>query len=289
VAVLAGLRHIAGMSGLPLLTALRYVQPLREGGSLPAVVDTEDGLYVAKFRGAGQGAGALVAELIVGSLAVLLGLPLPALALIEVSAEFGLGEGDPEIQHLLRASHGTNIGFRYLDGAFNYDGYAAGELIAPELAAAIVWFDALVTNPDRTHRNPNLLVWERKPWLIDHGTALYVHHDWAGADEARMRNPFPLVKSHVLLARAGDIEATDARLAPLVTDDVLDRALANVPDDLLLDPLFARGVSTGDAARARYRGYLRTRLREPRAWVPEAIRAQQDVRLNPPQRKRARR
>jgi hypothetical protein len=177
------------MVRLPLLHAARYLQPLREGGSLPAVVETEAGLYVAKFRGAGQGAGALVAELIAGGLALALDLPLPEPALIEVAPEFGLGEPDPEIRHLLRASHGTNIGLRYLDGAFNYDGYAASDLIDPELAAEIVWFDGLITNPDRTHRNPNLLVWERRPWLIDHGTSLYAHHDWDNVDQAR-RTPF---------------------------------------------------------------------------------------------------
>jgi hypothetical protein len=201
---------------LPRLTASRYVQPLREGGSLPAVVDTEAGLFVAKFRGAGQGAGALVAELIVGRLATLLGLPVPDLALVQVTDDFGLGEGDPEIQHLLRSSHGTNMGLRYLDGAFNYDGFAASDLIPPDLAA-----DTLVTNPDRTHRNPNLLVWERRPWLIDHGTALYVHHDWNGVDEARMRSPFPLVRNHVLLLRADDIQAADERLTARLSDELL--------------------------------------------------------------------
>lgn len=274
---------------LQLLHATRYVQPLREGGSLPAVVETEAGLYVAKFRGAGQGAGALVAELIAGGLALALALPLPALALIHVAPELGLDEEDPEIQDLLRASHGTNIGLRYLDGAFNYDGYAASDLIAPELAAEIVWFDGLITNPDRTHRNPNLLVWERQAWLIDHGTCLYAHHDWGSVDEARTRTPFPLIAQHVLLARAEGLEAADARLAPRLSDDVIHGVLAAVPDDLLLDPHFARGAASADAARERYYRYLRTRLAAPRAWVQTALGAQDEARRNPPQRKKARR
>jgi len=277
------------MPFLPLLHAQRYVQPLREGGSLPAVVETEDGLYVAKFRGAGQGAGALVAELIAGGLALALGLPLPRLALIEVAPEFGLSEGDPEIRDLLRASHGVNMGLRYLDGAFNYDGYAASDLIAPQLAAEIVWFDGLITNPDRTHRNPNLLVWERRAWLIDHGTSLYAHHDWGSVDEFRVRTPFPLIGRHVLLARADGLEDADARLVALLPDDVLRAVLAAVPAELLLDPHFAPGETSAAAARARYHEYLRTRLTEPRAWVAAALGAQDEARRNPPQRQKARR
>jgi hypothetical protein len=253
------------------------------------VVDTENGLYVAKFRGAGQGAGALVAELVAGGLAQALGLPLPDPALIEIAPEFGVDEPDPEIQDLLRASHGTNIGLRYLDGAFNYDGYAASDLVEPSLAAAIVWFDGLITDPDRTHRNPNLLVWERRPWLIDHGTSLYAHHDWENVDEARTRTPFPLLAQHVLLARAEGLEEADARLAPLLVDDVNAGVLAAVPDDLLLDPHFARGHTSAAASRTRYHDYLRTRLTAPRAWVATALGAQGEARRNPPQRKKARR
>ena len=172
--------------------ASRYVQPLREGGSLPAVVDTEEGgLFVVKFRGAGQGAKVLVAELIVGLLAQSLGLPVPELALVDVSDRFGRSEPDPEIQELLRRSHGTNVGLRYLEGAFNFDQSAAGDLISPELAARIVWLDAYTTNPDRTAHNPNLLVCQRRPWLIDHGAALYAHHDWASVDDARTTTGVP--------------------------------------------------------------------------------------------------
>ena len=146
------------------------MQPLREGGSLPAVVDTRDGgMFVVKFRGAGQGVKALVAEIIVGLLAREVGLPMPEIALVQLPEGFGRSEPDPEIQDLLRASHGMNFGARYLDGAFNFDANAASDFISPELAATIVWFDAFVSNPDRTHRNPNLMVCGRKPFLIDHG------------------------------------------------------------------------------------------------------------------------
>lgn len=277
------------MSELPRLTALRYVQPLREGGSLPAVVDTEDGLYVVKFRGAGQGAGALVAELVAGLIAQALGLAVPELALVEVAPEFGLAEPDPEIQDLLRASHGVNVGLRYLDGAFNFDAAAARELVTPEYAADVVWLDALLTNPDRSHRNPNLLIWQREPWLIDHGTALYAHHDWASTDETRARTRFPLTKQHVLLLHAGDLHAADARLRPRLSDDVLAAVLAAVPDALLLDPAFAAGAADGEAARQRYLEYLGWRLAEPREWVAEAAAAQDAVRTSPPQRRGARR
>src|ERR1700738_813276 len=178
--------HIPPVPTLPTFSATRYVQPLREGGSPPAVVDTDaGGLFVVKFRGAGQGAKVLVAELIVGGLAMRLGLPTPDLALVDVSSRFGRSEPDPEIQELLRRSHGTNVGLRYLDGAFNFDLSAAGDLVTPELAARIVWLDPLHTKPARTARNPNMLVWERGLWLIDHGAALYAHHDWDSGDDAR--------------------------------------------------------------------------------------------------------
>src|SRR6478672_7392354 len=217
------------MSELRVLNATRYVQPLREGGSLPAIVDTDgDGLFVAKFRGAGQGAKALIAELIVGVLAQEVELPIPDLALIKIPESFGRSEPDPEIQDLLRNSHGVNFGIRYLDGAFNFEPNAAEEFISSELASRIVWFDAFLTNPDRTHRNPNLLIWNRKPWLIDHGAALYAHHDWASVDEARTRSPFPLIKTHVLLAESGNISLADEEMAAAITPDVIALAVGNV-------------------------------------------------------------
>lgn len=271
--------------------ATRYVQPLREGGSLPAVVETErDGLYVVKFRGAGQGAKVLVAELIVGLLAQRLGLPVPELALVDVSDRFGRSEPDPEIQELLRRSHGTNVGARYLAGAFNFDGAAAGDLVSPELAARVVWLDAFTTNPDRTPHNPNILVWQRGPWLIDHGAALYAHHDWGSVDEARTVTSFPLIRSHVLLPEAGDLAAADAACSALLTPDVIAAVVEAVPDELVLDnagapPEFASAAD----ARDRYRAYLTRRLMQPRAFAAEAIAAQGQVRREPPRHLSARR
>jgi hypothetical protein len=280
---------------LPHFAATRYVQPLREGGSLPAVVDTDDGgrgggLYVVKFRGAGQGTKVLVAELIVGGLALRLGLPTPELALVEVSSRFGRSEPDPEIQDLLRRSHGTNVGLRYLDGAFNFDLSAAGEFVTPELAAQVVWLDAFTTNPDRTARYPNLLVWERRPWLIDHGAALYAHHDWAAVDDDRTRTGFSLIRSHVLLPQSGDIAAADRRSTELLKGGAIRDVIAAIPDSLLVDTASgATDFATAAEARARYERYLTTRLAGPRVFVEEAIAAQEQVRLEPPLPLKARR
>jgi hypothetical protein len=278
------------MLALPTLTAMRYVQPLREGGSLPAVVETDDGqLWVVKFRGAGQGAKTLVAELIAGLVAQHLGLPTPDLSLVDVSSAFGRGERDPEIQDLLRKSEGTNVGMRYLDGAFNFDSSAAGDLITPALAASIIWLDAYLTNPDRTARNPNLLIWNRQPWLIDHGAALYAHHDWASVDEARMLTPFPLIRDHVLLGRADDVERADAGLAARLDADILASLLEQVPDSLLTVPVPGESTVTAAGARARYLAYLLTRLRAPRVFAAEAERARVNARSAPPRRLEARR
>ena len=271
--------------------ASRYVQPLREGGSLPAVVDTEeDGLYVVKFRGAGQGAKVLIAELIVGGLALRLGLPTPDLALVDVSSRFGRSEPDPEIQELLRRSHGTNVGLRYLEGAFNFDPSAAGDLVSPALAAQTVWLDALTTNPDRTHRNPNIMIWQGGAWLIDHGAALYAHHDWASVDDARTRTPFPLIRSHVLLAAAGDLAEADAWGAGHLSGDAIAEVVAVVPDDLLMDPVAGSGdFASGEAARSRYVRYLTERLAARDTWLAAAIAAQEQLRLEAPQHLKARR
>jgi hypothetical protein len=253
-------------------------------------VDTESGLFVVKFRGAGQGTKVLVSELIVGGLALRLGLPTPELALVEVSSRFGRSEPDPEIQELLRKSHGINVGNRYLDGAFNFDLSAAGSLVAADLAARIVWLDAFTTNPDRTARNPNLLVWQRRPWLIDHGAALYAHHDWASVDDERTRTPFPLIRSHVLLRQSGDLAAADRECAALLAGDVIHDVVASVPDSLLVDPAAgANDFRTAADARERYERYLTIRLAEPRTFLAEAISTQEQVRLEPPLHLKARR
>ncbi len=272
----------------PRLTAMRYVQPLREGGSLPAVVDTDGGLYVVKFRGAGQGPKALVAELIVGMLAEQLQLAVPPPALVHLPPPFGRSEPDPEIQDLLRRSHGLNVGLRYLDGAFNFDSTAAGDVVTPEFAARLVWLDSLVTNPDRTHRNPNLLVWGRQPWAIDHGAALYVHHDWASVSPERVRAPFPLVANHVLLARSEGIEETDPWAAATLGPEVLEEIVHALPDELLTGPEF-EPEGGPEVHRRRYHDYLAERLRAPRAFVAGAIEARERLRQATPQRRAARR
>lgn len=275
---------------LPRYTATRYLQPLREGGSLPAVVDTDGGgLFVVKFRGAGQGPKVLVAELLVGLLAAAVGLPAPELAIVEILPAFGRSEPDPEIQDILGKSHGINVGLRYLDGAFNFDASAAGQFVSEELATRLVWFDAFVTNPDRTHRNPNLLIWNDRAWLIDHGAALYAHHDWPSVDAARTASPFPLIKSHVLLEQSGDLRAMDGEMRRLLTPSVIAAALARVPDALLTDRVNAGEFTSGALARQRYREYLLARLNDSSAFVSAAMSAQEAVRLQPKSRVQARR
>jgi HipA-like protein len=243
------------------LEATRYVTPLREGGSLPALVEaSDDGLYVLKFRGAGQGPKALVAEVVAGELARALGLLVPELALVELDPALGRAEPDPEIQDLLEASSGLNLGVDFLPGALPFSP-AAGPHPEPELAAAIVWLDGLVTNVDRTARNTNMLWWHGRLWLIDHGAALYFHH----ADEpapGHARTPYPAIAEHVLLPFAGSMGEADERLAPLVTRSLLDEIAAAVPAEWL----------DGEDPRM-YADYLETRLAPPRAYVEEAERA----------------
>jgi len=249
--------------------ATRYVAPLREGGSLPALVEADDdGLYVLKFRGAGQGPKALVAELIVGELARLLGLPVPVIAFVQVDPALGAAEPDPEIQDLLRASPGRNLGLDFLPGSLAFDP-AAAPAVDPDLAAAVVWLDALVTNVDRTARNPNLLWWHGRLWLIDHGAALYVHHrTWHLADHATA--PFPAIADHVLLPYAGSIADADARLAPALDEGALEALVALVPDAWLV----ADGEDASAPERRRaYVEYLSRRLEAPRGFAQEAERA----------------
>ena len=263
--------------------ALRYVTPLREGGSLPALVETPAGPYVVKFRGAGQGARALVAELIVGGLARELGLPLPDLAVVELAPEFGRAEQDPEIQDVLRGSAGANVGLGFVPGAFAYEHAAHADLVDPDLAADVVWLDALTTNIDRTPRNPNLLVARGddgpRLWLIDHGAALYFHHNWDTVTPERARAPFPPVRDHVLLPVAGPVEAADARLAPRLDAAAVRGVLDDVPDALLMDAPEGRepAFGTPGAARDAYAAFFRHRLEAPRAWVAEAARAQAEA------------
>lgn len=278
-----------GSNSLPIVTARRYVQPLREGGSLPAVVDTDDGMFVVKFRGAGQGVKALVAELVGAMVADSLGLPVPSIALVLVSDTFGRSEPDPEIGDVLRKSHGVNVGLRYLDGAFNFDATAAGDLIPPLLATKIVWLDAFLTNPDRTARNTNLMIWERSPWLIDHGAALYAHHDWASVDKARMQSPFPMIRDHVLLTHANEASTVDAELAAALGGPLLSDIVGRIPDELLDDEAYRTDGDTPETARARYVEYLTTRLSGPRAFAETASRMRAERLTDVPRQRTARR
>jgi hypothetical protein len=275
---------------LPRHLATRYLVPLREGGSMSAVVETESGgVFVVKFRGAGQGPRALLAELIVGQLALAAGLPVPDLALVEVDPALGRGERDPEIQDLLKASQGMNVGLRYLEGAFNFDLSAAGDLVDPGLAADLVWFDALVTNPDRTARNPNIMIHQGRPWLIDHGAALFAHHAWSRVDDLRTRTPFEAIRDHVLLELASDLEAADTRMAARLGPEVVEEILTALPVDLLLDPLVRNDFETADAHRDRYRRYLLERLRAPRPFLAAAVDARERALKEPRSRLESRR
>ena len=253
------------------VTATRYVTPLREGGSLPAIVEgDDDGTYVVKFRGAGQGVRALIAELIAGEIARTLGLPVPEIVFVDLDPRMARTEPDAEIQDLLRRSEGLNLALDYLPGSIAFDPLIDGSIAGQErLASSIVWFDALVTNVDRTARNTNLLVWHRKLWLIDHGAALYFHHAWDDYLE-RSRSAFPAVRDHVLLRWAGDLEEADSRMTALLTEAELERIVGSVPEAWLGDV-----PSLGSAAehRSAYRSYLSRRLAAPRAWVEEAARS----------------
>jgi hypothetical protein len=253
---------------LRTVTATRYVTPLREGGSLPAIVEADDdGLYVLKFRGAGQGRKALVAELVAGELARAAGLPVPEIVFVELDPALARTEPDPEIQDLIRASGGLNLALDYLPSAVTFDPLA----FRPDagLASRIVWLDAFASNVDRTARNSNLMVWHGRLWLIDHGAALYFHHQWDGYLE-RSRSPFALVKDHVLLGLASELAAADAAMASALTPQVVAAVVALIPDDWLEpDPRFADAGAQRDA----YRQYFCQRLQAPRAFVEEALRA----------------
>lgn len=244
----------------------RYVTPLREGGSLPAIVEGDDlGTYVLKFRGAGQGAKVLIAELVAGELGRALGLPVPEIVFMDLDPNLGRSEPDPEIQDLIQKSAGLNLALDYLPGSFAYDA-----LISPtpdsNLASRIVWFDAFITNVDRTARNTNMLIWHRKLWLIDNGASFYFHY--AGPDyRARSHDRFPQIRDHVLLPYASEIERVDEILTPRLTPEVIRGVVDLIPAGWLEEP----GFAGHEDHRAAYAAYLIERLRAPRLFVKEAI------------------
>ena len=250
------------------VTATRYVTPLREGGSLPAIIEADDdGMYVLKFRGAGQGPKALAAELLAGELARAAGLPVPTIVLVELDPDLARTEPDPEIQSLIRASAGVNLALDYLPGSVAFD--PVTETPTPDLASAIVWFDAFVTNVDRTARNTNLLMWHRRLWLIDHGAALYFHHSWDDDYMAHSRTPFPMIKDHVLLPFAAEMEKADRLMSERITPEVIADVVA------LLPAAWMASDAPGGAPRNPqvYASYLQSRLDSRQAFLEEAMRA----------------
>ena len=244
-----------------------YVTPLREGGSLPAIVEADDeGTYVLKFRGAGQGTRALIAELVSGELARALGLPVPELVFADLHADLARTEPDPEISALIRASQGLNLALDYLPGSIMFDPLV--DKVDPDLASRIVWFDAFVTNMDRTVRNTNLLMWHRRLWLIDHGASLYAHHSpgWT-SDPARATAAFPLIRNHVLARKATRLQAVDDEMVSRLTADVIDGIVSQIP----LEWIEPEGTEAQGVRREDYSRYLTARLAPPRAFVEEAL------------------
>ncbi|MCW2793665.1 MAG: hypothetical protein JWO76_2763 [Nocardioides sp.] len=258
---------------IPTVSVTRYVTPLREGGSLPGIVEADDlGTYVCKFRGAGQGVRVLVAEVIVGELARRIGLHTPDLVALDLDPEIARYEADEEVQDLLKASPGLNLGVDFLPGSFGFDGdlpAGAGE------AAKVLWLDAFCANVDRTWRNPNLLFWHGDLWVIDHGAALYFHHGWSpgtrsdeGAPARFAAQPWS-PQGHVFLDQAGALPAADAEIGALLTEDVLTDVLAQVPDAWLSE---TPEVGSPEQLRSTYVAFLAARL-GTRQWLPQEVSA----------------
>jgi hypothetical protein len=253
---------------LRTVTASRYVTPLREGGSLPAIIEADDdGLYVLKFRGAGQGPKALIAELLAGEIGRAAGLPVPEIVFVDLPADLARTEPDPEIQSLISASAGLNIALDYLPGSVTFDPLVLVPDVQP--ASAIVWFDAFVCNVDRTARNVNMLIWHRRLWLIDHGASLYFHHAWDSRDR-HAATPFALIKDHVLLPYAGALADVDAQMASLLTADKLANIVQLIPDSWLPDD---PGFAGTHAQRDAYLNFFLLRMQNSDVFVQEAIRA----------------
>lgn len=252
---------------LRTISVTRYITPLREGGSLPAIVEADDGfLYVLKFRGAGQGLKALIAELIGGEMARAIGLRLPELVFANLVDTFSKTEPDEEIQDLLRASTGLNLGLHYLSSSITFDPLVT--TIEPTLASKIVWLDCILTNVDRTPRNTNMLTWHKELWLIDHGAALYFHHNWDNWEEQAKR-PFLQIKDHVLLPQASELEEVDAELRKILTTDLIVGIVNLIPDEWL------REDGSAEQQRQVYVKFIETRIRISNLLIKEANHARQ--------------
>lgn len=266
----------AGYTGFSMLrtaNATRYVLPLREGGSLPAIVEADDfGLYVVKFRGAGQGVLALIAELIAGETARVLGLRVPEIILIDVDAALARNEPDYEIRQLLKGSAGLNLALDYLPGSVTFDP-AARDTVAQDEASLTVWFDAFTQNVDRTPKNANLLLWHRKLYLIDHGAALFFHHDWPTMHR-KIASPFSEIKHHVLLPLASDVEAAGRVARERLTRPILSEIIAEVPDAWL--EAVPGGLSASQR-RSEYLDFFVRRLEVSKIFEEEAIRARSSL------------
>lgn len=261
-----------GRPELRSVNVTRYVTPLREGGSLPAIAEADDGfLYAVKFRGAGQGVRSLIAELIGGEIARSLGLKVPEIVFAWLDEAFGRTEPDEEIQDLLKASVGLNLALHYLSGAITFD--SAVYQPDPMLASKIVWLDCLLTNVDRTVRNTNMLVWNNELWLIDHGACLYFHHLWENW-EAQATKPFVLIRDHVLLAQASELDAVDDAFRTVLTNECIDAILSLVPEEWLVNEQAFH--STADHRRA-YAQYLKTRILHSEIFVKEAQHARERI------------
>lgn len=258
---------------LRTVQATRYVTPLREGGSLPAIVEADDlGLYVVKFRGAGQGPLALVAELIGGEIGRALGLPVPEIVLVEIDGALGRNEPDYEIRELLGRSTGLNLALDYLPGSVMFDP-AAGDRSDADVASRAVWFDAFITNVDRTARNPNLLFWHKTLYFIDHGAALYFHHNWRDVDTAAV-SPFAPIRNHILLRWADEIETADRTSRSLLNEQLFSALLDSIPDSWLLP---VPGGESPQLKRSGYVNYFVRRLQNSSHFVTEAMRARAEL------------
>jgi hypothetical protein len=256
---------------LRTVNVTRYVTPLREGGSLPAIAEADDGfLYVLKFRGAGQGPKALIAELIGGEIARALGFKMPELVFVNLDEAFGRTEADEEIQDLLKFSVGLNLALHYLQGAITFDPTVT--FVEPKLASQIVWLDSLLTNVDRTARNTNMLMWHKELWLIDHGAALYFHHSMDNWEEQSLR-PFVQIKDHVLLRKASELDKVDEEFRAILTPDVIKAIVSIIPDAWLTD----RSFETEDEQRQVYAQFLNKRLANTAIFVKEAQHARSQL------------